>query len=149
MEVILVQDVEHLGFKDELVNVKAGYGRNYLLPKGMAVVATESAKKVLNETLKQRANKEEKLIEEANKTAEALQEADIKIKTKVGEKGRIYGAVTNNQLADTISEMGYDVDRKKIKILGSQIKEVGEYQAEIRLHREVDTKIDFEVVAEE
>lgn len=149
MEVILLEDVEHLGFKDELVSVKPGYGRNYLIPRGYAVVATNSAKKVLNEKLRQRANKEEKLIKEAEKIAESLKEADIKVRTKVGEKGRIYGSVTNSQLADAISKLGHEVDRKKIKILGSQIKEVGKYQAEIRLHREVDTEIDFEVVAEE
>lgn len=146
MELILTQDVDHLGFKDEVVTVKPGYGRNFLIPNGFAVLATPSAKKVLAENLKQRAVKEAKIKDEANKLAEALQNAEIKISAKAGEKGKLFGSVTTSNLVEAISKAGHDVEKKQIKILGT-VKTTGSYEAHIRLHREVDTKIAFEVVA--
>jgi large subunit ribosomal protein L9 len=146
MELILTQDVDHLGFKDEVVSVKPGYGRNFLIPNGFAVLATPSAKKVLAENLKQRAVKEAKIKDEANKLAEALQNAEIKIAAKAGEKGKLFGSVTTANLVEAIAKAGHNVEKKQIKILGS-VKTTGSYEAHIRLHREVDTKVSFEVVA--
>lgn len=149
MEIILREDIENLGFKDELVTVKPGYARNFLIPQGKALAATASAKKVWEENMRQRAHKEEKLKNEAEKTANALKDAKLKVGAKVGESGKkIFGSVNNIQLADSINALGHQVDKKNIKILGSQIKEIGTYQAEIKLHREVSTTIEFEVVAE-
>lgn len=149
MDVILRENLENLGFKDELVNVKPGYARNYLIPQGKAVAATASNRKVWEENMRQRSHKEAKIREEAEKTAEALKEEPIQVGAKVGESGkRIFGSVNTIQLADAINAKGHKVDKKNIKILGSQIKEIGSYQAEIRLHKEVDVTIDFEVVAE-
>ena len=149
MEVILREDIENLGFKDEMVTVKNGYARNFLVPQGKAVVATTSAKKVWEENLKQRSHKEAKVKEEATKTATALESAKIQVGAKVGEAGtKIFGSVNNIQIADSINALGHNVDKKNIKILGSQIKEVGTYQAEIRLHKDVTVSISFEVVAE-
>ncbi len=149
MEIILREDIENLGFKDELVTVKPGYARNFLIPQGKAVAATSSAKKVWEENMRQRSHKEAKVKAEAEKTAKALQETKVKVGAKVGEAGKkIFGSVNNIQVANSISELGHNVDKKNIKILGSQIKEIGTYQAEIKLHREVSVTIDFEVVAE-
>ncbi|KAA3651904.1 MAG: 50S ribosomal protein L9 [Bacteroidetes bacterium] len=149
MEIILREDIENLGFKDELVNVKNGFARNFLVPQGKAIVATASAKKVWEENLKQRSHKEAKVKESAEKTAKALKDAKISVGAKVGEAGKkIFGSVNTIQLADAINALGHEVDKKTIKILGSQIKELGTYQAEIRLHRDITVAIDFEVVAE-
>ena len=112
MELILKQDVENVGFKDDLVSVKNGYGRNYLIPRGYAVLATVSAKKVLDENLRQRAHKEAKLIEDANKMAEAIKNIEIKLSVKAGKTGKLFGAVTNATLADQLSKLGHEVDRK-------------------------------------
>ena len=146
MELILTQDVDHLGFKDEVVSVKPGYGRNFLIPNGFAVLATPSAKKVLQENLKQRAVKEAKIKDAANKLAEALQASEIKLTAKAGEKGKLFGSITTANLVEAITKAGHDVEKKQIKILGS-VKTTGSYEAHIRLHREVDAKINFEVVA--
>ncbi len=148
MKVILKENVEKLGFKDEVVEVKNGYGRNFLIPKGMAALATESALKVLEENLKQRAVKDQKVKDEAQKTADALKELVVKVSAKVGEKGKIFGSVNTIQLADAIEKSGHKVDRKYIKIKGEPIKEVGTYEANVRLHKDVDTDFNFEVVAE-
>jgi large subunit ribosomal protein L9 len=149
MDIILREDIENLGFKDELISVKPGYARNFLIPQGKAVAATVSNRKVWEENTRQRSHKEAKVKDEAEKTAKALKDAEIKVGAKVGEAGKkIFGSVNNIQIADAITKMGYTVDKKNIKILGSQIKEVGKYQAEIRLHKDVDLTIDFEVVAE-
>lgn len=149
MEIILRENIENLGFRDELVNVKPGYARNFLIPQGKAVVATTSARKVWEENLRQRSHKEEKLKDEAYKTSEALKKDKITVGAKVGEAGKkIFGSVNTIQLADALNKKGHNVDKKNIKILGSQIKEIGTYQAEIRLHKDVDVTIDFEVVAE-
>ena len=137
MELILKQDVENLGFKDDIVTVKNGYGRNYLIPQGHAVLATASAKKVLAETLKQRAFKEKSIIAEAEKAAEAIKTLDIKIAAKAGS-----GATAG------LREQGHEIDKKFIAIQGGNIKRLGQYDAEIRLHRQVTVPLTFEVIAE-
>jgi len=148
MELILKQDVENLGFKDDIVTVKNGYGRNYLIPQGYAIMATLSAKKVLAETLKQRAFKEKKVIDEANKLAEAIKALEIKIATKVGAGDKLFGSVTNIDLANALQNEGHTVEKKYITILGGTVKRLGKYDAVIRLHREVTVEIIFEVIAE-
>lgn len=149
MELILKKDVENLGFKDDLVSVKNGYGRNYLIPQGMAVLATPSAKKVLAEDLRQRAHKEKQAIEAAEKTAESLKALEIKIPAKVGEADKLFGSVTNADLAAALEKEGHDIEKKYISIKGGAIKRAGPYEAEIRLHREVQVEFAFEVVAEQ
>lgn len=149
MEIILKQDVENLGFKNELVIVKDGYARNFLIPQGKALAATPSNKKVWEENVRQRSHKETKVKEDAQKIATALESSKITVGAKVGESGKkIFGSVNTIQLADAITKEGHKVDKKNIKILGSQIKEIGAYQAEIRLHKDISVTIDFEVVAE-
>lgn len=148
MEVILKQDVKNLGYKDDVVNVKPGYGRNFLIPKNMAAVATVSSKKVLTETVKQRAFKEQKIKAAAETTAAKLKELVVKVGAKVGESGKIFGSVTSVQLADAIKKLGYDVDRKNITLSEEGVKNVGTYTAEVRFHKEVTGKITFEVVQE-
>jgi large subunit ribosomal protein L9 len=148
MELILKQDVENLGFKDDVVTVKNGYGRNYLIPHGYAMLATSSAKKVLAENLKQRAYKEAKLIEDANIIAETIKGLDIKIASKVGSGDKLFGSVNNINLADAIAKSGTTIDKKFIKVVGGSVKRLGKYQATVRLHREVVADITFEVVSE-
>ena len=146
MQLILLQDVEKLGFKDEVVAVKNGYGRNFLIPTGKAVLATEAAMKVLSENLKQRAKKDEKVIADASKQAEAINGLVIKITAKATEGGKqLFGSITSNHLADELEKLGHSVDRKFIKL--SNIKSVGVYDAEVRLHREVKASLTVEVVA--
>ena len=148
MELILKQDVENLGFKDDVVTVKNGYGRNYLIPHGYAALATSSAKKVLAENVKQRAFKEAKLIEDANVIAETIKGLEIKIASKVGSGDKLFGSVNNINLAEAIAKSGTDIDKKFIKVVGGSVKRLGKYEAAIRLHREVVVDITFEVVAE-
>lgn len=148
MELILKQDVQNLGFKDDVVTVKPGYGRNFLIPQGMASLATPSAKKVLAENLRQRAHKEKQIIDEANKIAESLKTMEIKIPAKVGSGDKLFGSVTNIDLADAISKSGETIDKKFISIQGGAIKRTGPYNAKIRLHREVIVDFAFEVIAE-
>ena len=148
MELILKQDVENLGFKDDVVTVKNGYGRNYLIPHGYAALATSSAKKVLAENVKQRAFKEAKLIEDANAIAETIKGLDIKIASKVGTGDKLFGSVNNINLAESIAKSGTTIDKKFIKVVGGSVKRLGKYQASVRLHREVVVDINFEVVAE-
>lgn len=148
MELILKQDVENLGFKDDIVTVKNGYGRNFLIPQGQAIMATASAKKVLAETLKQRAFKEKKIVDEANKVAEAIKEMEIKIASKTGSGDKLFGSVTNMDLADALQTEGHTVEKKYITILGGTVKRLGKYDAVIRLHRDVTVDINFEVIAE-
>jgi len=148
MELILKQDVENLGFKDDIVTVKNGYGRNFLIPRGYAIMATASAKKVLAETLKQRAFKEQKVVEEANKMAEAIKELEIKIASKAGTGDKLFGSVTNMDLANALQNEGHSVEKKYINVLGGTIKRLGQYEAVIRLHRDVTVDIAFEVIAE-
>lgn len=145
MELILLQDVEKLGFKDEVVTVKNGYGRNFLIPQGKAVMATEAALKVLAENLRQRAKKDEKIIADANAQAEAINGLAMKISAKTIEGGKqLFGSITSNHLADELEKLGYTVDRKFIKL--SNIKSIGVYDAEVRLHREVRASLTVEVV---
>ena len=148
MELILKEDVQNLGFKDDLVKVKNGYGRNYLIPKGLAVLATPSAKKVLAENLRQKAHKEKEWVDGANKTAAALKELEIKIPAKAGAGDKLFGSVTNIDLAAALENEGHEIDRKFISIKGGSIKRTGPYEAQIRLHREVIVDFPFEVVAE-
>jgi large subunit ribosomal protein L9 len=148
MELILRQDVENLGFKDDLVTVKNGYGRNFLIPQGKAVLATPSAKKVLAENLRQKAHKEKQAIEEAGKIAEAFKNLEIKIPAKVGEADKLFGSVTSADLAAALEKAGHGIDKKYIAIKGGSIKRTGPYEAEIRLHREVQVDFGFEVVSE-
>ncbi|NVJ88351.1 MAG: 50S ribosomal protein L9 [Flavobacteriaceae bacterium] len=148
MELILKQDVENLGFKDDVVTVKNGYGRNFLIPTGQAVLATSSAKKVLAENLKQRAYKEAKLIEDANKVAESIKGLEIKLTAKTGSGDKLFGSVNNIDLANALAKEGIEVDKKYIKVTGGSVKRLGKYEASIRLHREVVADITFDVVAE-
>lgn len=148
MEIILKQDVENLGYKDDIVKVKPGYARNFLIPQGYAILASETAKKVHAENLKQRAHKEAKVVEQARKTAAKLAETTFRIGAKAGESGKIFGSVNTIQLADVLEQAGFSVDRKKITIKNEPIKEVGTYQAEVVLHKEISQTITFEVVSE-
>ena len=145
MEVILKKDVQKLGFKDEIVVVKPGYARNFLIPQGYAVAATGSARKMHEETLRQRAHKQEKVKEEAQALLDKLSSATVKVGAKVGENGKIFGSVNSIQVADALKKLGYDVDRKQISIKNEPIKEVGSYEASIALHKDVQTTITFEV----
>lgn len=150
MEVILTQDVKNLGYKDDCVNVKPGYGRNFLIPRGMAIEATESAKKVLAENLKQRAFKEEKIRKEAEALVEKLKEVKIIIKTKAAATGKIYGSVNNIQVAEALKEQhNFEIDRKKIDVAGESIKEVGTYKAKVNLYKDIKTEITLDVIGEE
>ena len=146
MKIILKENIEHLGFKDEVVNVKNGFGRNYLIPKGLANLATPSAIKVLEENLRQSAVKNEKIKAEAQKTADALLELTIKVTAKAGAKGKIFGSVNTIQLADAVEKAGHKIDRKYIKIKGEAIKNLGSYEATARLHKDVTATIKFDVV---
>ena len=149
MDVILKQDVDHLGYKNDLVSVKPGYARNFLVPKGMAVIATASAKKVREEDVRQRAHREAKLIEEATALLKKIQDADIKVGAKAGEKDKIFGSVNSIQVAEAIkAATGSEVDRKKVGLKESTVKKLGKYNATVRLHKEVEGEFEFEVVAE-
>tara|TARA_B100001989_G_C24362757_1_gene375365 strand:- start:189 stop:632 length:444 start_codon:yes stop_codon:yes gene_type:complete len=147
MKIILKKDIEKLGFKNEIVSVKDGYARNFLIPKGLAILATESAKKILAENLRQQAKKEDAEVEAANKLAEEIKNTEIIIKVKVAEdKIKLFGSVKVSQLTDALSSLGHNVNSKFIKL--SSIKEVGDYTADIRLHRNVSITLPFKVIAE-
>lgn len=146
MELILRQDVEGLGFKDDIVTVKNGYGRNYLIPQGEAILATSSAKKVLAENLKQRAFKEQKIVDDANKIAEALKTLEIKIAAKVGTGDKLFGSVNNINVAEALEKAGHSIDKKFINVIGGSVKRLGKYSSVVRLHREVSLDLAFEVV---
>ncbi|MGB0274576.1 MAG: 50S ribosomal protein L9 [Flavobacteriaceae bacterium] len=145
MELILKQDVENLGFKDDIVTVKNGYGRNFLIPQGLAILATSSAKKVLAENLKQRAFKEQKLIEDAQKQAKDLAKLELKIEAKAGAGNKLFGSVGTIDLEAALSKAGQPVERKCIKLPGGTVKTLGKHTASIRLHREVFADVAFEV----
>ncbi|KAF5067965.1 50S ribosomal protein L9 [anaerobic digester metagenome] len=147
MEVILKEDVVNLGYKDDIVNVKKGYARNYLIPQGKAIIATESSKKVLAENLKQRAHKLEQIKATALTLAEKMEGVSLTIGAKTSSTGTIFGSVTNIQIADALKEKGFDVERKSI-VIKDAVKEVGNYVAVAKLHKEVSVEIPFEVVAE-
>ncbi len=148
MELILKEDVQNLGFKDDVVKVKNGYGRNYLIPNGLAILATPSAKKVLEENIRQKAHKEKQIIEGANKIAETLKGIEVKIPAKVGAQDRLFGSVSNIDLAAALEKEGHEIDKKYISIKGGTIKRTGPYEAQIRLHREVIVDFPFEVIPE-
>lgn len=148
MQVILKQDVNNLGHKDDLVTVKNGYARNYLIPRGMATNATPSAKKVLTETVKQRAHKEEKIKKEAAVNAEKIKGLQIKIGAKTSSKGKIFGSINTIQIAEAIEKAGIQVDRKNITIKEELIKEVGTYTAYVKLYKEIGANLTFEVFTE-
>ena len=147
MELILKEDVKNLGFKNDVVNVKPGYGRNYLIPQGIAVLATPSNIKVMNENLKQAAHKASKLLKDATDLAEAIGDMVMEIKAKAGETGRIFGAVTSLQVSDALKAKGFEVDRKRITI-PNDVKSLGEYEATNILHKQVTHKVKFIVSAE-
>jgi large subunit ribosomal protein L9 len=148
MEVILLQDVARLGSKDDVVTVKNGFGRNFLIPQKMAVIATESAKKVLAENIKQRAHKEAKLKDLALGVAEKIKTVQLVIGAKTSSTGKIFGSVNTIMLAEAINAKGFEIDRKQIMISEDSIKEVGNYTAKIKLHKEVVVELGFEVVSE-
>jgi large subunit ribosomal protein L9 len=145
MEILLTKNFESLGEKNDIVTVKNGYARNYLIPNGIAILATESVKKMQAETLKQRAHKETKLKDEAEKIAKSIKKATVNVAAKVGENGKIFGSVSSIQLVDTLKSLGFDIDRKNVKLSNNNIKSIGKYTADIKLHKEVDVTIDFEV----
>ena len=145
MELILKQDVQNLGFKDDVVTVKPGYGRNFLIPQGFAQLATPSAKKVLAENLKQRAFKEAKIVDDAKKLAEALKALEIKITAKAGGD-KLFGSVTNANIVEALQASGHTIDRKFVT--SGLIKRVGKYTASIRLHRDVIVELPYEIVGE-
>lgn len=147
MELILKQDIKNLGEKDDVVNVRPGFGRNYLIPKGYATLATESAKKVLAENLKQAAFKQDKIKNDATEIAAKLEGIKLSIGAKAGETGKIFGSVNTIQIADALKKEGFDVDRRRITF-DAEPKFVGEYTANLNLHKEVKVKVAFDVIAE-
>ena len=148
MEIILKEDIVNLGYKNDIVTVKSGYGRNYLIPTGKAVIASPAAKKMLAEELKQRAHKLEKIKKDAEELAAKLEGVSLKIATKVSSTGTIFGSVGNIQIAEELAKLGHKVDRKII-VVKDAVKEIGSYKAIVKLHKEVSVEIPFEVVAEE
>lgn len=148
MEVILKKNVDKLGYANEIVNVKPGYGRNFLIPQGYAVLATASAKKAHEEVMRQKSHKEAKMLAEAQELAAKIADITVSIATKAGENGKIFGSVNTVQLADALRKAGYDIDRKSLKIKDEPIKDVGTYEAEANLYKGVKQSFKFEVVSE-
>jgi len=148
MEIILKQDVNKLGQKDDIVNVKDGYGRNFLIPRGFAVAATSSEKKMHTENLRQRAHKEEKIRIAAQEIAASISGVKIIVGAKTSTSGKIFGSVNTIQIAESLKEKGFDIDRRNITLPEDQIKEVGNYKAIIKLHRDVKVEIEFEIIGE-
>ncbi|MDR0976623.1 MAG: 50S ribosomal protein L9 [Prevotellaceae bacterium] len=147
MEIILKEDIANLGYKNDIVTVKSGYGRNYLIPTGKAVIASPSAKKMLAEDLKQRAHKLAKIKKDAEDVAAKLEGVSLVIAAKVSAAGTIFGSVGNMQVADELSKKGFEIDRKNI-VVKETVKEPGQYKATVKLHKEVSVEIPFEVVGE-
>ena len=148
MDVILKQDVERLGAKNDIVTVKTGYARNYLIPQGFAIAATDSARKVVAETIRQQSHKALKALEDAKAVAEKMAGVSVKIGAKAGESGKIFGSVNNIQVAEALAAAGYEVERKNIELGTDTIRDLGSYTAKVKLHKEVVAEIAFEVVAE-
>ena len=146
MQIILLTDIANLGHKDDIINVKPGYGRNYLIPQGYAILATESSKKIVAENIKQRAHKEAKLKAEAEELATKLEAVKLTIGAKTSSTGKIFGSVNSIMIAESLQAQGFDVDRKKIML--KEIKEVGTYTAVIKLHREAKVNVELDVVSE-
>ena len=147
MQIILLEDINNLGYKDDIVSVKSGYGRNYLIPQKKAVIASESAKKVLAENLRQRAHKLEKIKGDAQTIAAKLEGVSLTIGAKTSSTGTIFGSVNNIQIADELAKKGFEIERKMI-ILKESVKEIGSYKALVKLHKEVSVEIPFEVISE-
>ncbi|MFN5371666.1 MAG: 50S ribosomal protein L9 [Bacteroidia bacterium] len=148
MEVILKQDVKNLGHKDEVVKVRPGYGRNYLIPQGFAMLATEGNRKMLAESVRQRAHKEEKLRTEATATAEKLAAITVQVGAKVGESGKIFGSVNAIQIAEALRKAGVEVERKNITLDEESVKQIGTYTAHVKIYKDIKADVKFEVVAE-
>ncbi|MBM3186164.1 MAG: 50S ribosomal protein L9 [Bacteroidetes bacterium] len=148
MEVILKKNVDKLGYANEIVNVKPGYGRNFLIPQGYAVLATASAKKAHEEIMRQKSHKEAKMLAEAQELAAKIADLTVSISTKAGENGKIFGSVNTVQLADALRKAGYDIDRKSLKIKDEPIKDLGTFEAEANLYKGVKQSFKFEVVSE-
>jgi large subunit ribosomal protein L9 len=148
MEIILKKDLKGLGYKNDIVKVKNGYGRNFLIPQGVAVLATDSNKKMQAEEIKQSSFKEQKLRNEASAIAAKLADVTVKVGAKAGESGKIFGSVTNIQLAEALKKAGYDLERKNIEMNEDAIKTLGTYSAKVRLFKEISATINFEVIAE-
>jgi len=148
MDIILKQDIPNLGHKDEIISVKDGYARNYLIPKGLAINATPSMRKMHGEILRQRSHKEEKIHALAMEIAEKMKDLKLTIGAKTSTKGKIFGSVNTIQIAEVLKEQGFEIDRKDISIMDEPIKEIGSYTANVKLHRDVMVEIPFEIVAE-
>ena len=148
MDIILKQDIQSLGHKDDIITVKDGYARNFLIPKGLAVNATASVKKMHKEILNQRAHKEEQIRKEAEAIADKMKDIKLTIGAKTSTKGKIFGSVNTIQLAESLKAEGFEIDRKDITIKEELIKEVGSYTASVKLHREVIIEIPFDIIAE-
>lgn len=146
MEIILSKDIRGLGYKNDTVKVKPGYGRNYLIPQGMAIIASKSNKKMIEENIRQAAHKAEKAMKDAQALADKIGDTTIELKTKAGESGKIFGAITALQIADVLASKGFEIDRKKITL--PKIKEVGEHTATLDLHKEIKHEVKLSVVAE-
>ncbi len=150
MEIILIQDVPNLGHKDDIVSVRNGYATNYLIPKGFAIMATPSAKKMHAENMRQRAHKEANIREEATALAAKLEGVQVTIATKVSSTGKIFGSVNNIQVAEALAAKGFEIDRRNITIIGEDsVKEVGVYEASVKCHKEIKATVKFEIVSEE
>ena len=150
MEVILKQDVQNLGNKDDIVTVKNGYGANWLIPQGIAVMATPTAKKIHAENMRQRAHKEAALRSAAEAAAAKFEGVTVKVATKVSEKGKVFGSVSNIQVAEALAAAGFEIDKKDITIVGaSLVKELGAYQATVKCYKDIKATVNFEVVAAE
>ncbi|HQF00766.1 MAG TPA: 50S ribosomal protein L9 [Bacteroidales bacterium] len=148
MEVILKQDIENLGYENEIVKVKNGYARNYLIPKGMAILATDTNKKILAEVQRQKHFKERKLRKDAETTQKLIEKIELRIGAKAGTSGKIFGSVNAIQIAEALKEKGFDIDRKKVDVDGENIKELGNYIAKVHLYRDIKAELKFEVYAE-
>ena len=147
MEVILKQDIQGLGYKNDTIKVKSGYGRNYLIPQGLAMVANVSNSKMIKENIRQASHKAEKIKNDAEAVAESIGDLILEIGAKVGESGKIFGAITTLQISDALKEKGFEIDRKKISF-NSSVKNVGDYAVTIALHNEVKKEVPFTVVSE-
>tara|TARA_B000000532_G_C18873883_1_gene409666 strand:+ start:574 stop:1020 length:447 start_codon:yes stop_codon:yes gene_type:complete len=148
MDIILKEDIDQLGSKNDIVSVKTGYARNFLIPQGKAIAATESARKIVAEVIRQQSHKAAKALEAAQSVVESLNKLNVKIGAKAGESGKIFGSVNNIQLAEAIQAAGYDIERKQIKISDETIKELGTYEATVKVHKDAVATVKFEVVAE-
>ncbi|MDA3952551.1 MAG: 50S ribosomal protein L9 [Bacteroidales bacterium] len=148
MEIILKQDIQSIGHKNDIVTVKNGYGRNFLIPNGLATLATPSAIKMHEENLRQRAHKDEKIKNEALEVAKKLETVTLSIGAKTSSTGKIFGSVNTIQIAEALKGQGYEIERKNVSIPEDQVKEVGKYIATVKLHKEVSVEIEFEIIAE-